>query len=216
MTALTLNGNQDVSGTLSTADQLVSTQAGTTSSGQTTKVGLLTGWGEIFAQGSIATWPALGAIGSPSGNGWLFDVTTLEAQTIIAGNWQWTEKSRITAGTATVDMVVRFYKRSSGGVYTLIVSITLGAQSFTSTTTVYTSASTAASSMAFVTGDKLYKDIWYNCTANSGAGSGTNFAVQTCNNVASGLSGVAQVTTPGYQPTASGIQLRIGDGYGGC
>src|SRR6266702_904473 len=146
MTVLTLNANQDVSSTVGTADQLVSTQTGTTSAGVSTKIGTAFGansWGEIFAKGSAATWPALGAIGAPSGNGWLLDNTSLEGQTILAGNWQWIEKSRITAGTATVDMVVRYYKRSSAGVYTLIVSITLVGRAFSPTLAPYTSASTS-------------------------------------------------------------------------
>src|SRR6266568_7679257 len=202
--SLTLNANQDVSSTLSTANQLVSTQTGTTSSAINTKIGTAFGvncWGQIYAKGNTGAWPALGAIGAPDGNGWLLDNTSLEAQQIVAGNWQWIEKSRVTAGTATVDMVVRYYKRSSGGTYTLIVSITLAAQAFTATGTVYTSAATAGLLTNFVVGDKLYKDVWYNCTANSGAGSSTNFALQECNNAGLGLSNIAQATTPGYQPT---------------
>lgn len=198
-TALTLNSNQDVA-SLATAAKMVATQAGTTSNGVTTKIGTATGWGEIFSQGSTAAWPALGAIGAPSGHGWLLDDTSLEFQQIVAGNWQWIEKARVSTGTATIDLVVRYYKYNAG-VYTLIGSITLASQAFTTTQTVYTSASTALALMNFgATGDKIYKDMWVNITTNGTGLAAATFALQTCNNVGAGLSGIAQTTTPGYQP----------------
>jgi hypothetical protein len=207
-TALTLNANQDVSSTLGTADQLVSTQIGTTSTGVTTKIGTATGWGQIYAKGNTGAWPALGAIGSPDGNGWLLDNTSLEGQTILAGNWQWAENARLTAGTATVTMVVRYYKYNAG-VYTLICSITLSAQAFTSTQTTYTSASTAELAVSFATGDKIYKDVWFNVTAISGTVSGTTFNIKTCNNAGLGLTGIAQTTTPGYSPTTASFNTYL-------
>lgn len=206
LTPLTLNGCQTAA-SLTTANQLVANQSGTTTGGNSTKIGMAAGtncWGEIYAQGSTASWPAGGAIGSPSGHGWLYDVTTLEGQTIPAGSWQWVEKVRVTNVNITADIVVRAYKyNSTSHAYTLIGAITLGAQTIGATVAPFTSAMTSLSAVSFATGDKLYIDMWLNITTNNTGTEGATFNVLQCSNATSGFVGIAQMLTPGYQATST-------------
>lgn len=212
MTALTVYGLTPASGTLSTAGTLGTASGGTSATKDTKILTGNTGYSELFALGTVNSWSGAGSIGSPSGNGWLFDVTTLEAQTISAGNWTPTVRLQATGTTPslTADIYVRAYKRSSGGVYTNIVTCLLSAQTIASAANHAFSAS-SASSMGFATGDKLYLDMWLNVTANSG----TPAAVRVSE--ASGPLGVTNnfsIITPGYNATPGG-HILICDGMGG-
>src|SRR6266480_113493 len=155
MTALTTYGIFSASSTLSTASKMVITSGGT-SAGQNTTCGTATGYSEIFPQGTASAWAAAGSIGSPSGNGYLWDATTLETQTIASGTWTPTLRARNTGNnTITVDMYCRAYKYHSG-TYTAIGTCTLAAQSLSQTTSSNYNLSGSLGSMAFTTGDKLY------------------------------------------------------------
>jgi hypothetical protein len=213
MTALSVFGINTASPvTLTTAMELVTASGGATVAGTGTKVGTVTGYGEVTSQGSLATWAGAGSIGTPTGLGWLFDVTTLEGQTIAAGTWtiahHW-----FNSGTTpiTADLYGRVYKRSSGGVYTLIGTLSLLAQSIPISSTAF-SMTGSLPSMAFASGDKLYHDVWFNvASGSSGTGVKFNDARGSSTN---GAAGFAEVDTPGYAPTPGGHVL-ISDGFGG-
>ncbi len=161
--------------TLTTATLLVATSSGTTGTGIDTAIGTATGYSEIFTRGTSSAWQALGAIGNPSGNGYLFDVTTLEGQGILAGNWTPTIRARINTGNGnlTADFYIRYWKYN-GGTYTPIATVSQTGNTLTSTSVNFTLAATALPPIVFGTGDKLYIDVWYNVTANANTlGTGT-------------------------------------------
>ncbi len=204
LTPLVLNGCQTPSTVLATANQVVANQTGTTTASSNTKIGMATGYGEIYAKGNTSAWPGYGSLQPPSGNGWLFDVTTLENQTIPAGNWQWAQKLRCTNVNVVADIIVRAYKYNSiSHTYTSIGTITLSSTTVGSTATPFTSALTSFSSVSFATGDKLYVDLWLNIRTNNTGTNGATFNIIECNNASSGLSGIAQLSTPGYQATST-------------
>lgn len=217
VTALNVFYANAASTTLTTADQLYFS---TGSGGSPTNVATYTvfgtglGWVELQPQGSSQT--PVGAIGSPSGKGFLWDVTTLEGQQLVSGNYggiirlnasQFSGGSGLTqAGTLTADVVVRVYKRSSGGVYTNIVTMTLTAQSIVSAFTSYTLPSTAGSTTSFSTGDKLYTDAWANVTANANGSAAQGIRFNRLSTDTTTFVGDTQaiITTPGYQATSGG------------
>lgn len=206
MTALTTYFSAAASSTLSTANQLYSTLGAPTPSGTTQALGAATGYGEIYSQGTASAWPALGSIGSPSGHGFLWDVTTLEGQQIVSGSWSAMislQTAGTGSGTITADVHVRIYKRSSGGVSTQIIDMVAAAQSIpmTSPTTFSLSGSTSSATF-FATGDKLYVDVWLDITAN-GHGSGQNIKLDKLSTDTSGLTGlsISEQVSPGYVPT---------------
>lgn len=212
MTALSVYGINTAATTVATCDQLVTGNGGATVAGTGSKVGQSTGYGELVSQGTTNNWAAAGSIGSPSGLAWLFDVTTLEGQTIAAGTWTIAHHLLNNgANNYTADIYGRVYKRSSGGVYTLIGTLSLLAQTITTASTLFTLTG-SLSSMAFVTGDKLYHDLWLNVASG---GSGVNVKVNDARGSgATGAVGFAEIDTPGYSPTpTSGILLT--DGMGG-
>lgn len=206
MTALTVYLSNVATSTLSTAASLASTTGGTIA-GDSSLIGTSTGWGEVYGLGNSGAWAAAGSIGSPSGNGWLWDVTTLEAKTISAGTWSSTVRIRFSNGTGTVNVSTRFYKRSSGGTYT---SIGTCSTTGVAMTTGYTQQTFTASlsSMEFNTGDKLYMDCWLNITSNSsGSGSAVVFITVTTSATQGDTTG-AQVT-PGYVATTRALSTTI-------
>src|ERR1700726_576926 len=124
------------SGTLSTANQLVTALGGTNSVIITTKIGNVSGWGEIWSQGNAGAWAGAGSMLAPTGHGWFLDAATLDAQTILAGNWTPAWKLKLSIGTATATLVTNAYIYN-GGVYTLIGSVTLASQALTTVSTNY-------------------------------------------------------------------------------
>lgn len=220
MTALTCYGTVTVSTTLATASTLATVTGGTaTTKGTRCGSGAQLNWGELVSQGTTTAWAGAGSIGSPSGKGWLLDATTLEGQTIAAGNWTPTLSLRY-FGTATgfitnCDMHVRAYKRSSGGVYTQIGSdMILTGQTLGTSTTVYTFGATSLAQMAFATGDKLYIDAWLDIFANGNTSSNAQINVSV-SSTTQGVANDTQIVTPGYNPTPGGTHFFICDGYGG-
>lgn len=214
MTALDVFGINTASTTLATAMQLVSTNGGATVGGTGTKVGQATGFGELLSQGTTNNWPSLGSIGNPSGDGWLFDNALLEGQTIAAGVWTLAHHL-LNNGTNsyTADIIVRVWKRSSGGIFTAIGSVTLASQTIPTSSTLFTLTTASLPAMAFGTGDKLYMDIWLNVASG---GSGASIKVNTARGSgATGASGFAEIDTPGFSPTPAGTHVIIADGLGG-
>ncbi len=194
--------------TLTTANQIYNALNSGTSSQKNTTIGTSTGYGEVYSQGTAGAWAAAGSIGSPSGNGWLWDVTTLEGQTIVAGTWTPTLRFQLSVGTSIIaDCYCRAYKRSSSGVYTQIGSILFASKTITTSGNTINFTGSSLSAVSFATGDKLYIDAWLNITTNN-SGSGTA-TIQT-NESSTATSGIAtaQMVTPGYQPTNSTVLVR--------
>jgi hypothetical protein len=221
VTALTVNGGSTASSTLSSAAAMFNATGGTGTTNNSV-IGTATGYGQNYGLGNAGAWAASGSIGSPDGNGWLFDSTVLEGQTIVAGNWSGTMKMRTGTLNQTVvgDLYWRAYKRSSGGVYTAIGTLSLTGQSITDVSSALVTFSfgpSSFSSMAFSTGDKLYMDSWFNCTTNGQGNSTLRILVQESVSTTQGFAGVCELVTPGYQTTGGGgaTHLLICDGFGG-
>ena len=104
MIALTVYLSSVANSSVLTTSGALPTTTGGAIVGTGSKIGTATGYGQIYALGNSGTWPALGSIGSPDGNGWLLNSTTLEGQTISAGTWTPTTRIRFSSGTGTVDV----------------------------------------------------------------------------------------------------------------
>ena len=212
MTVLSAYGTNTASATLSTANKLFAVTGATTTT-NATKIGTATGYSEIFSQGTTGAWSGAGSIGAPSGNGWLWDVTTLEGNTISSGSWN--ASCRLSqpggAGSISCSIFMRAYKRSSGGVYTAIGSLSLTGQTLTNSLSTFTMTSASLGSMAFSTGDKLYTDLWLNVTANTN-GSSQNINCSMGNSSSQGAANNAEWDTPGYVLTGTNSILVFGDG----
>lgn len=202
MTALTVYFSNTAATTVTTANQLLTSapasEANITATGSLGKGS--TGWIELPAQGGTATTLAASEPTSPSGNGWLLDATTLEAQEILQGNWTPSVTLSCGGGTFTVEIHVRAWKRSSAGVYTQLMQsgfatdIVQTGVSITSTKTTTTLAATALDTMAFATGDKLYIDIVLNITTGNSNNTAANRVIHIYENGGS----AEQSLTPGY------------------
>nr|MBA3827218.1 hypothetical protein [Ktedonobacterales bacterium] len=180
---------------------------GSSNTSHATKIGTSTGYGEATSQGTATAWAAGGALPAQSGKGWLWDVTTLEGATIPTGNYTPSVRFSTSIGTITADIICRYSKRSSGGTYTLIGTITLTGQAFSTTTTEYNLVAASLSSMAFSTGDKLYWDIFLNITANSSGSAAANVNVSMASSASQGTAQI-QTVTPGYATTGTSTAQR--------
>ncbi len=197
--ALTVYGTNVGASTLPNACKLL-TVAGNPSvtKGQTT-LGTAHGWGELTPKGSSSAWPALGAMGSPSGKGFLLDATTLAGHGFPDGYWSGALTFRINNGTsATGTISLNAYKYSQSGTYTLIGSLTLSAQTITTAVTTYTFSNTEFASINFISGDKLYFDVWMNVTSSSGAGSTTELWMNHLSVSTTSGDPTCALVTPGY------------------
>lgn len=197
MTALTVYPCTLASTTLATANQLLANVTGASNTTRLTKVGTATGYGEATSQGTATAWAAGGSTGAPSGKGWLLDSTLLEGSQIVTGNWTPSCRGSVSVGSITADVIVRWYVRSSGGVYTLIGTQTLTGQAFSTTTAEYSLAAVSLAAVNFNTGDKLYFDTWLNITANSTGSSGANLQWSMASSSTQGSTQISTVT-PGY------------------
>jgi hypothetical protein len=199
-TALTTYFTNAVSSTLATA-AILSTTAGGGTTGANSVTAQALNFGECYSQGNAGAWAAAGSIGSPSGNGWFIDATSLEGQQIPAGNWTPTLRGQVSGGTGNLvaDIYVRAYNYT-GGIYTQIGSnMILTAQTFTNAVSAtYTFTATSQPLVNFFAGGKLYIDIWCNVTTNSTTGtSSIRFNEANASNAGSNT---MQVVTPGYVP----------------
>jgi hypothetical protein len=139
------------SSTLGTASKLVTVTGGTT---LTQSYSALNSSSQKYAEFLTSTEST--SQPAPTGSGLLCDATTLEGNTLASGTY--TLKFKFWSGPAitSVDMILRIYKRSSGGTYTSIGSATLSGQAITTTAnTAYTITTGTLAAMAFVTGDKV-------------------------------------------------------------
>lgn len=206
-TPLSVYLSQTVATTITGGDQLWANTTGGTAGSKNTTIGTLTGWGELVSQGA-GTFQGAGSIGTPTGHGWILELATLslESQQIIAGTWSGAIRSSISAGTVTGDWHVRAFKRSVGGVYTQMGS-DLIASAVTVTTTAATISlpNTSLPVTNFNAGDKLYIDVWFNCTSNSSSAGATLRIFSTTSATLGSIQAV--VATPGYQ-AQSGSMIK--------
>jgi len=219
MTALTTFLTNTASATLATANQLYSISGNPATVNVYNRVGTATGYGECTAQGTTSAWAAGGSLPAPTGKGFLFDVTTLEGNQFAAANWNGTVRLNCAqngnaapnAGTLTADIIMRAYKRSSGGTYTNIAVITLAGQTIPSGFTSFSLPTTAGSAMTFSTGDKLYCDVFLNVTANTNANATQDVRFNRLSTDTGGSTGDnnASLVSPGYTSSIPGSGMTI-------
>ncbi len=169
MTALTLYVGDTATTSISTAASLVTTSGGTATTHASACTGS-TGYGEIVFLSTTSAWGAAGSAPAPDGQGALWDVTTLEGQTLTGGTFTF-KYVLATVGTSSsvaASIIARLYKWKSGPTYTSIGSVTLTGQTINTTLTSFT-LSGSFSSMAFSTGEKLYHDLILDLTSNTSA-----------------------------------------------
>lgn len=191
-TALTVYPTATAATTVTTADTLA-TSAPSSETSHTSKTGKSTGWGELYSQGNTTAWAAGSSEPAADGHGWLLDATTLEGQEILSGTWTPKIKLSTSSGTVTCVVHMRAYKRSSGGVYSLIVDCASGSVGLTSTAAVISPTAASGALTTFATGDKLYVDVVLHITANS---STSNTATTS---VFQNGGANEEFVTPGYQ-----------------
>ncbi len=164
-------------------------------------------FGQLYAQGQAGAWPNLSAIGSPDGNGFLDDAVTLESQQIIAGTWTPSLRLTLSAGTSfTADVYMRAYKRSSGGVYTLINSFLFSNKSIGTGGTTIAFTGVSLSAVSFNIGDKIYIDCWLNILTSVGTTSATTIKMLESTPIGT-LAAASEMLTPGYQPQPTNIVI---------
>jgi len=190
-----------LSAVLTTAGLMLTSSDGTSAQkGIPSITGHPLGYSEMWSQGTSNAWQSLGALGNPSGNGWLRDATTLEGNQFVAGNWSAKFSLNSTGnGSYGFDAYLRVFKYNSvSALYTAVgvinkKGVTYGSGSGIAT---HTTGNFAFPAVPFYKNEKIYLDLWYDLTQNSasnnlllveGAGSGFGFTGMV-------------LTSPGYQP----------------
>lgn len=179
--------------------------SGTGASGTTknTRIGTNTGYGEIFSQGTTVNQITGSSVGSQSGHGWLYDLSSLVGQKLDSGNWTATFSSSVSAGTATITLYCRV-SIYNGGSYTELGTLTLSGQSFSTSYVDYSFSATSLPAHTIVSGDYLYIDHWVNITTNGTGSSTANYRVTEANSATQGEATDVQVNTAGYSTAATG------------
>lgn len=194
VTALTLYGTGGASSTLTTAAKLTTGTGGTVMT-VNTSINAGNGYYELYGKGGGAS-SAVTSLPSPTGNGWLWDVTTLEGQQLVSGSYTLTGTVAIGSGTlASCSLSLRLYKySSSNSTYTAICSGTSSTFTLTTTATAYSISLSGIAAFSFVTGDKLYLDAFLN-----GIPASARSVHVSVSSTSLGIANDMQVTTPGYQ-----------------
>jgi hypothetical protein len=194
VTTLTSYLTSSAATTIATAN-LLSDSAPASETNNVTKIGKTTGYCELYAQGSGGGGcTGSTSIPAPSGNGFLWDVTTLEAQQILSGNWTGAMKLAINKTGVTATGYMRAFKYSSDGTYTPIATSSAASKALGTTAAALTFSAGAGALTNFNVGDKLYIDFLVNITSNS-ANSNTETVSLYMNGGAA-----ERMITPGYQP----------------
>lgn len=204
MTVLTLYHTVAPATTLTSADIFV-TSTGSLLTNRNTTIGTSTGYGEVQSQGTSTAWPSLTSLPSPTGNGWLWDDTTLASGGAVfsAGTWTLKANLRTSVGSIIANIHSKVWRRASNNVYNLIADLSLNTQTITSTFAQYTLTNTTTSpSTAFGTGDLLYNDIWLSVTSNSTGNSTALVEINNGNSNSTGNAG-AELVTPGFSSITS-------------
>lgn len=134
------------------------------------------------------------------GHGWLLDDTSLEGQTISAGDWSALFTLVCSDSGAVGTLAAQFFKLdTSTAAFTLIGTAESAAgQNIGTTPTAFTLTATGIGAVTFDTGEKLYIELYWN---QASGGSGTNL---TSVQVASAADGV-----PG---AAGGLEIQLPSG----
>lgn len=193
LTTLTAYLTSTAATTISTANQ-ISSSAPASETSQNTKIAKQTGYCELYSQGNTGSGCSAGASApSPSGHGFLWDVTTLEAQQILAGNWTGAMKLAVSKNGVTVTAYMRAFKYNSS-VYTQVATSTSNSIALTTTPQALTFSAGSGALTNFNTSDKLYIDFVVNITSNT-----ANSNTETISLYQNG-GAAEQMVTPGYQP----------------
>lgn len=204
MTALTLYVTTTADGTLTNAASLVSVTGAAGSTTNSTPISTHSGWGELGWQANPA-WASGAGPGTGDGYGAIWDVTTLEGQTFPAGTWTLNTKVKSSVGTETGSLELLIYAYNAG-VYTQKATATLSSATYGTTgTQVAVTGSLAA--ISFVTGDKLYFELWFDSTSHTGTP--TNILVTTSNSATQGFANAGELDTPGYAPSAGVLSVTL-------
>ena len=173
-----------------------------------TLVGTALNFGELFAQGVANAWGAAGAIGNPSGNGFMLEAATLNlaGNNISAGAWSanirlvcgHTDGTQV--GTLTgCEIHVRAF-RYRGGIYSQIIDMSTTNKTINATITTYALSGTTSGAITFLSGDLLYTDAWVGIGANANADAALNIRLNRLSTNFTGDTN-AQIVTPGYVTT---------------
>lgn len=214
MTALSLFPTATNATTLATARTLQTAAAGA-STGVATTIAKRTGLHEIFSQAGNAganlavTGTAIGTIATQV-HGWLFDATTLEARRILSGSVQPVLSVLASAITISGKFYVRYWKRSSAGVYTNIATFSEAAgTAFTTAAAVRTLPLGSLTQTDLAAGDKFYVEVICDVTANT---ANSNTATITLNELGTALN--TTFPTAGYVEIFDGSSAGVGVGSG--
>src|SRR6266568_6364597 len=207
VTPLTLYGSHTAAATIATANLLMTSTGAGADLTKTTLIGTASGYGTLRSQGNAGAWPAAGSLPAFNGFGWLWDVTTLEGNTLVGGNFTPSFRLFDTTGLTTVDLYFRVAKVNAG-VYTQIGSTFVkSGVVITAVSTIITMTAVSLPTTGFSTGDKLYIQLDANITTPNGSGV-TTVTVVMSNSSTLGQANSVQLITQGF--TAGG-----GGGGGG-
>lgn len=205
MTALSLFYSNQASATLATANQLYVLQGTPVTTNHDTTIGTASGWGEEFAQGSVAAWPAGGSIANPSGNGFFLDpsVLSLVGLQLLAGTYTGAVAYRVAGSGATsivATLHLRLFKYNTVSLsYTAIVDLSLTAKTITTSIVTQTFSGSTNTPTSFAANDVAYLDLPVDITTPGGVAAETlrigNLSTDTV-----GLTGhlSAALVTPGF------------------
>lgn len=198
-TALTVYGGSTASTTISTSYKLLGTVSGNSNTSNLISApnDSTQKYSQLYPTGTMIDSVGIPA---PVDKGWIYDSTVLEGKTIPAGNWSASTTIFLFSGSnITVTAIARAYKRSSGGAFTSIGTITVTGNALTTTPLAITFPSTSFSAVSFSTGDKLYTDIVLLPT--TGTWSGQNMECNMPNSSTVGVTSGFNFVTPGYNTT---------------
>lgn len=201
VTALTVYSTNTDASTISTARKLVTVSGAGSTNTFSSKCGTSTGFSELYSQGTTNNWQALGSIGTPSGNGFFLEPSTLDltGQRFIAGNWTVRVRARVSVGSVVADFHVRAYI-TNGSTYTQIgTTMTMTGQNVNTTSTNFDFApASLAAGVTIPSGYGLYLDCWPRITSNSTGSASATFSIVEAVSSTQGNSQSFRVETSGY------------------
>jgi hypothetical protein len=209
-TPLTVYGTTHAATTITTANTLVANVTGGSGANKTTLIGTSLNFGQIWSQGNVAAWAAAASLGPFDGHGWLYDVTSLEGQQLIAGNFTPELKLSVSVNSIIADLYVRMaVYNATSHVYTQIGNnMTLLGKTISTTASIDTFAATAQPVKNFGTGDKLYIQVDMKITTNSTGSTLATISVNMSSSTTLGIAACSLVTNG----TQSGLTNNLMSG----